>query len=904
MKSKDNNDNVAPRATVVTPVRQPGDEPSVALYIDDAYVPAESASLENFSRIDFMEVGKDPQGTLFGRDATGGVIQVHTKDPSIKRHLETHAALVAMLAAFILVTGRVNAQSSQGPTAMAAGASTSTEDQLAEITVTANRREENQQQVPIAVTAITADTAGKVGIVNALGLGEAVPGAVFNRQANGTIPFIRGVGNPNQTPGDEPSVASYVDDVYIPLSSSGISNYNTITRIEVEKGPQGTLFGRNATGGVVQVFTKNPSNIPEFQATESYANYDTPSGSLYASGPLVSDVLSANVAVYGSRQYHGWGHNLTTNEATINDEYDFGGRVKLLFTPNDRMSFLLAVDTDTTGTGVGVTFSATPGSKTTNLSILGIPIPGASAPSPTNFYDTYGNAKNYSTNYQSGVSLKANIDLGWANLVNIAAYRHNNAQQYFDFDDGPASIENTYFHSIENTVTEELRLQSEDSSAIKWVGGFYMFDDKAGVLPIRLDALAPPFAAIYPGGVVPDFVASFGKEYTHSYAAFGQVTDEILPRTFMTLGLRYTEDNRTGSSFNTSALQQALVTPNTNVLPTCPITGNTFVAPIPICVGGTGAATFKSPSGKFDIRYQFTDDLMGYVAYNRGFKSGVFNLVSILSPQDPPVKPEHIDAYTFGEKAEFLDHRLRINTEAYWYKFKDIQEQIIVQDTSHAVNAARATMKGAELEVTALPVPHLTVTGSVSVESAYFTDYPNGAFFVYNQVNGGNCALGATNTCGVVPRGTGAPPGLTGNGTAASPYSWNLSGNHLPNAPPYAFSISAQYDMPTSSGKWDYNIALNHIGGYYFEPDNGQGQIAPSSPSNDKQPLTNLVNASAGWTSLDGTLAIRLWGMNLAQKHYYSFNDTEANATQYSAAPPRTYGITFIQHFGGAKASM
>jgi len=805
-----------------------------------------------------------------------------------------------MVAACILISGRVRAQSPQGAPATLSRASNSTEDQLSEITVTANRREENQQQVPIAVTAITADAAAKVGIVNALSLGEAVPGVVFNRQANGTIPFIRGVGNTNSTPGDEPSVAMYVDDVYIPLAGSGISNYNTITRIEVEKGPQGTLFGRNATGGVVQVFTKNPSDTLEFQATEGYANYDTPSGALYASGPL-TNALSANVAVYGSRQYHGWGHNLTTNEPTFGDEYDFGGRVKFLLTPNDRMSFLLTVDTDTTGTGVGVTYSATPGSKTTNLSILGIPIAGASAPSPANFYDTYGNFGNYSTNYQSGVSFKANIDLGWANLVNIAAYRHNNDQEYFDYDDGPASLFSAYLHSVENTATEELRLQSEDSSAIKWVGGFYMFDDKSGFLPINFDAVAPPFAAIFPGGLVPGFVASYGKEYTHSYAVFGQVTDEVLPKTFMTLGLRYTEDNRTGSTYNTSALQQALVTPGTNVLPPCPTTGNTFLAPVPICVGGTGTATFKSPSGKFDVRYQFTDDIMGYVAYNRGFKSGVFNVVSILSPQDPPVKPEQLDAYSIGEKAELSDHRLRVNAEAYWYRFHDIQEQIIVQDTSHAVNAARATMKGAELEVTGLPAPHLSVTGSVSVESATFNDYPNGAFFVYSPVSGGNCTLGATATCGVVPGGPGAPPGLTGKGTAASPYVWNLAGNHLPNAPPYAFSISAKYDLPTSSGNWDYNIAVNHIGGYYFEPDNGQGQIAPSRASNDKQPLTNLVNASVGWASLDGTLGIRLWGMNLAQQHYYSFNDTEGNATQYSAAPPRTYGITFTEHFGGAK---
>ena len=222
--------------------------------------------------------------------------------------------------------------------------------------------------------------------------------------------------------------------------------------------------------------------------------------------------------------------------------------------------------------------------------------------------------------------------------------------------------------------------------------------------------------------VVPGFVASYGKEYTHSYAGFGQVTDEILPKLNLTAGIRYTVDLRTGNTYNTSTVQQAVVTPTTNVLPICPATGVTFLGP-GTCAGGTGRATFSSPSGKVSLDYRFTNDIMGYLAYNRGFKSGVFNVVSIFAPQDPPVKPEKLDAYTIGEKAEFLDHRLRVNTEAYYYKFTNIQEQVVMQDTSHAVNAAKATMEGLELEVTALPAVRWSVTGSIGLEKAYFNDY-------------------------------------------------------------------------------------------------------------------------------------------------------------------------------------
>jgi iron complex outermembrane recepter protein len=798
----------------------------------------------------------------------------------IKRQWDMRPGLVVMLLALPLVCWGANAGGPQGPDAAAPAASSDSGDQLTEIIVTANRREENQQTVPIAITAFQGDAVTKIGITDAMVLGESIPNVVFNRQSNGSIPFIRGVGNPNSTPGDEPSVATYVDDVYMPLAGSGISNYNSIERMEVEKGPQGTLFGRNATGGVIQIYTRDPSSTPEFEATEGYANYHTVSGSLYASGPLV-DTVTANAAAYGSHQYKGWGLDLTTGAPTFGDEYDFGGRVKVLWTPNDRTSFLLNVDTDTTGTSVGITYNATPGTKTVDLSPLGFPVPGASAPSPANFYNNYGNFTNYSTNYQSGISLKATVDLTWAKFISISAYRHNQDQEYFDYDDGPAPLYNAYLHGTEDTATQEFRLQSADSSALKWVGGFYYFGDTAGYVPINFQTLVPPI------GVIPNFISSYGTQVTNSYAGFGQVTDEVLPKTFLTIGIRETTDLRRGNGYNTSELLGA-TNPPTFLLPICPPGApNTTVG----CYGGSGQATFTKPSGKISIDYHFTDDFMVYIAANRGFKSGVFNVVTILSPLDPPVKPEILNAYTIGEKGEFLDHRLRINSEAFLYKFQDIQEQVIVQDSSHAVNAAAATMFGLELDVTAVPIAHLDITAALGVENGYFNNYPNGAYNVYSPVNGGNpCVLSPISTCGLVPGGPGAPPNY--NGTT-----WNLAGNKTPNTPPFSSSLSAKYDIPTAFGTIDVNAIYNHIDGYFFNPDNGRGQIAPSSPQNNKQPISNLVNASVGWTSLNDKLAVRAWGKNLTGQHYYAFSVEDGNATQYTPAPPLTFGIALTERF-------
>src|SRR5262245_22276849 len=183
--------------------------------------------------------------------------------------------------------------------------------ELQAVTVTANRREESNQRVPVGITSINADEAEKVGVTDAQSMAAVVPGLLFNRQANTSIPFLRGVGSPVGQSGDEPSVALYIDDVYVPAGSASMASFTSLDHIEVAKGPQGTLFGRNATGGVVQIFTRNPTDKPELQLNAGYGSYDAWSANLYASGPL-TDQLLANLSAYWSEQPEGWGRNVTT----------------------------------------------------------------------------------------------------------------------------------------------------------------------------------------------------------------------------------------------------------------------------------------------------------------------------------------------------------------------------------------------------------------------------------------------------------------------------------------------------------------------------------------------------------------------------------------------------------------
>src|ERR1039457_931412 len=157
---------------------------------------------------------------------------------------------------------------------------------LAEIVVTATKRSERAQTVPISITAISGDQALSSGVTDTVSLANAVPGLRVDRAPGSSTPYLRGVGNAAGSIGSEPSVSLYVDDVYTPAASAFFANFNNVERIEVLKGPQGTLFGRNATGGVIQVVTRDPSDSPKFDASVGYANYDTVNGSLYGSGRL------------------------------------------------------------------------------------------------------------------------------------------------------------------------------------------------------------------------------------------------------------------------------------------------------------------------------------------------------------------------------------------------------------------------------------------------------------------------------------------------------------------------------------------------------------------------------------------------------------------------------------------
>jgi iron complex outermembrane receptor protein len=724
---------------------------------------------------------------------------------------------------------------------------------LQEVTVTAQRRNENLQTVPIAVSVITGEMANAMGVVDPMALANAIPGLEFNRQSNSSIPFLRGIGTPVGQVGDEPSVALYVDDVYMPAPQASLFNFNNIDRLEVEKGPQGTLFGRNATGGVVQVFTKNPTAQPSLDVEAGYANYDTAYFNGYATGALTS-TLSANIAAYTSNQSHGWGTNHLDGSPSYT-AWDNGGRAKLLWAPSDKTHLLLTYDIDVTRTEVGVAYRPWDGT----LAVPGIP-------PPSGYYDL-DEKDSRAINHQQGASLKFDHDFDSFQLVNIAAWRQLETSQDFAYDSVPINLAFVNIATPETTWTEELRLLSPASSKFRWITGFYYMHDQAAYDPLA-------FSGAITMGL--PYINTYGYQTTKSWSGFADGTLPITDKFEFTAGFRYTSDERTATAGTGT--------------PPIPGLNPTGFAPAP---NSPQSHTWDEPTYRAVFSYNFTPNFMGYAGYNRGFKSGFYNLVILpFNPIGPPVAPEILDAYTLGEKGEFFDHRLRFNTEVFYYKDKDIQVDEVNGAATFITNAASATFKGVDVDITWVPVQQLTITGAIEVLDGKYDSFPNGQYWVYQPTVGGNCAFsvvpGGPAPCG----GLSVPPGYnqaTGN--------WNLGGNKTIQSPPFSSYLSVAYHVPSTTGPWDLNVAWTRTGSYYADADNGRGQVAPSSSFNNKQMILDLINASVTWTSPDGHFHAQLWGRNLANQKYWSFALQDAFETQYSANAPLTYGVTLGLHW-------
>jgi len=691
-------------------------------------------------------------------------------------------------------------ETSAAPTPAADSATT----HLEEIIVTAQRRVQQVQKVPITISVIGALQLKSAGISDTTAITAATPGLVMSTNGPSGSVFIRGVGSNAGNVNQEPSVALYVDDVYMASPAQNQFALNNVAQVAVLKGPQGTLFGRNATGGVIQVTTRDPGQTTTVDAQIGYGNFNTVNGSLYAATPLTK-TLAIDIAMAGQHQGDGWGQNVITGQQLYRYN-DFAVRSKLVWTPDNATTVKLSLDYDKAN-DIGLDYRSQPGE---------VDADGQSG--YVGFYNSRTNTPSGNVRESGGTSLKIDHDFDIFRFVSITSYRKLIDTYQLDEDKSPLSIVVPTLNEYSHDFTQELQLLSPKGGKFNWVVGAFLYSFEAGLRPATIAGAA---AAPLP------YIDEFSATVTHSYSLYAQGTYEVLPETHFTGGLRYTIERQSDNDYGSSVVG---------------IIAGPFYQ----------RQSFSKPTWRLALDHQFTPDSLAYVSYNRGIKSGGFDVLTLGSPG---YKPEQLDAYEVGVKNEFLDNRVRLNLAAFYYDYKNIQEELAVTGGTITINAAVAHAYGLDADLRIAASPHFTIYGGGSYLHSVYASFPGAQAYPGNP-------------------GPAAPdPGVVGKRTT--------------QAPTFTGNIGGTYKIPSPIGDFAIDANLSYNDGFYWDSAN---RLA--------QPSYALLNTSLGWTSAGGRFGAQIWAKNLANSHYLVAGITSSGLGDLvQPAAPRTFGGTVSVHF-------
>lgn len=714
----------------------------------------------------------------------------------------------------------------------AAFAQEATVDEGEEVVVTAQRREQLLSRVPISVQAVATEQLETAGVVSPLDLPSVVPGLTTSPGATAGAfftPFIRGVGANSTAIGNDPSVALFIDGIYQSDKAANVFAFNDIERIEVLRGPQGTLFGRNATGGAVNIVTRRPSDTPELSAEAGIGNYDERTFRAYATGPI-GDVLAGSLS-FSTHDGFDYFEVIGTGEETGGVEStSITGR--LLFRPNERFEALLGVMYDESSTG------AMRGS----MNMVSPPIPvgvfygGQAAPEPY----TMTAAQRINRIENSGVRASLHMTYSFDNfdLVSITGASDLETLTILDYD--ATSTDLFFFHNPGGTrdLSQEIQLLSTGDGPIEWVLGAFYLNNEPEATPLTF-GVGVPYPATdaqvlaTPGG---SRIRTFARGPIEAMAVYAQATWALSDATNLTFGARYTSETR-NYEFEQYGLGD--LAPG-------------FSLPVETLIGQDDQSEdFAEPSYRLSLDHTFRDGFMGYVSYNRGFKSGTYNLNDFCAGQTP-VEPEIIDAYEAGIKSRWFGSALQFDASAFYYDFQNIQVTRINPSSCAATslqNAGGEEIYGLDLDLALRATDNLRFTANISLLSAEYTDFTGASGF---------------------------EPGVVG-GTAIV---IDASGTRAIFAPEFAYTLGADYRIPFSNGS---SLAFN--GNYFYTSDYkivvGEGNYVDAY---------GLLSASAQWNSPAERYYIRLWGRNLTDEESIGRN-LNAFGSQHIYVDPRSYGL-------------
>ena len=764
-------------------------------------------------------------------------------------------------------------------------AAETTGDEREEIIVTARGREEDLQTIPVAISVVPGDLLDKTGTVNTQSLASLVPSLYYNSaNPRNTAYTIRGQGSNTLSvsaanDGIEPGVGFYVDGVYHARPATAAFDFTDIQSIEVLRGPQGTLFGKNTTGGAINIISRAPTFEPELTVEVSYGNYQFMQAKTSFSGGL-TDHVAARVSARVTRR-DGLIRNVT-NDRKLNNQNNVAVRGQLLFEPSDDLAFRLIADVSDfdadccTQTYLRVGTSLRGAARQFAGLSANLPAHGLQAylPASTNIFDRLSDidAPLHVNTQDGGVSLNAGWNLGPVTLSSISAWRYWDWDVANDRDYIGVPIQLVQrIPSRQDQYSQELRLASNGEGALDYVGGLYLFSQTLNGKPTSVYGPAAaywlistttfPNAADRPDNLVDGYGQYGDSHFTmNSYAVFGEANYHILPQLTATLGLRYTFEHKKGD-YSTIVKGGLPFSTLPDPVTCASLTGATLnnrdnaklslFRPQCYAVKDSGG----NVSGRTNIAYQITDEVMTYASYARGNKAGGLNMsglqltggtgagANLPALSTAKIGDEKNSTFELGLKSALLDGRATANFAGYWTIVKNFQANIAMPVTGNnaaplrtfPANIPEVQVKGVEADFAARLFDGFTARASFAYSDGKYTNYPEGPCPLewQNPNAAGGCQP-------LAPPSTLANQTSNPRGNAAVPGAYVLTGLPLAGLSKWVGSMGADYVVPAAAGEVVLSADYNFRSGYNADTTNSQYTWIDGY---------GVVNASVGYRS-------------------------------------------------------
>jgi iron complex outermembrane receptor protein len=767
-----------------------------------------------------------------------------------------------LMIATALASGAIFHAGAFAQAADAAADATAANEGIGDIVVTAQRRDEKLQTVPISITALTPQDIRRAGVNDVSRLEQVTPGFTFGRSGSDARPSIRGVRTETVNATNDPSIGFYLDGVYQSRAQQALIPLVDIARVEVQRGPQGTLYGRNTFGGNVSVITNKPDDTLAGGGSARISNYDTQQYTAYFNLP-VSDTLQLRFAGARNRS-DGFVKSTANPRISLFDRDEWLGRAALRWAPTEDLEILLRAGYwENSGQGGGAYGYRVAGTlvnlATGQRSINGSPVAfnptvrdgvadiagvDVGVPVSTNKYRNDWDYVPFEKTHEYLTSAEVSYTLGDVLLRSITGWQKFRTNRTADLDQtsvifpapgitsGFAATGYQQNDTNAKTFTQEFQIASVQTNPLQWIVGLYGLKDK----------IREPYTQVYTSATATaaDTQSVTDLDVT-AYAGYAQASYYVLPDTLrLTGGIRYTYEKKKFDLANFSF----------------PRAGGTVIG-----TTSRGGPTYKKTIWKAGADFFITPANMLYITASTGFRSGGINN-NTANPAAIPASfgPENVKAWEIGAKNRFAGGKIQFNVSAFDYRFKDLQITILNQATnlSYIQNAGKAHSKGFDATLDVVPVRALHIGGSATYLEAKFDRYsrPNDFFTATN----------------------------------GDPRLVDFAGKRIPMSPKWKFTGNVYYDLDVAGmGTFTPYVSWLHSSSY---------QTLDYNTVLDRQKAYDKLDARLMWRSEDDRFGIEAFVENLTDVAVLNRSVLgNSQRVQQSFQPPRTYGVKLSVDF-------